>query len=103
MKLTILPDAGGPTTVALSGEVDLATAGELEGSVERLVASGITNIVVDLKDVTFCDSVGLNVLVRARKYCAEHGGQLRIIRPRGEVAQVLSISGLLDHLASEEA
>lgn len=103
MKLTILPDTDGPTTLALSGEVDLATAGELESKVEQLVASGIDHIVVDLKDVTFCDSVGLNVLVRARKYCASHGGRLRIIQPRGEVAQVLSISGLLDHLASDEA
>lgn len=106
MKLTILPEdkttTAGATTLALGGEVDLATAGDLEAEVERLVATGTTQIVLDLRNVTFCDSVGLNVLVRARHRCESHGGWMRITHPRGEVAQVLHISGLLDHLAAEE-
>lgn len=103
MKLTIQPDAGGAITVALSGEVDLATAGQFEAEVERLVTTGVRQLIVDLGEVTFCDSTGLNALVRARHLCETKGGTLRITRPRGEVAEVLSISGLLDHLASDGA
>lgn len=101
MNLTIQPDADGAATVALSGEVDLATAGQFQAEVERLVTAGVTQLVVDLREVTFCDSTGLNALVRARNLCETSGGWLRITRPRGEVAEVLTISGLLDHLASD--
>lgn len=101
MNVTIQPDADGVTTVALSGEVDLATAGQFQAEVERLVTAGVTALIVDLREVTFCDSTGLNALVRARNLCETHGGWLRITQPRGEVAEVLTISGLLDHLASD--
>jgi len=103
MKLTIVAgDAGGATTVALSGEIDLATASELETKVESLVAEGTNRLVVDLHDVSFCDSTGLNALVRARNRCVAAGGWLRITRPVGEVAEVLRISGLWERLAAGE-
>lgn len=103
MKLTIIAgDADGATTVALRGEFDLATAGELETAVERLVTAGTNRLMVDLHDVSFCDSAGLNALVRARNRCHAAGGWLRITRPVGEVADVLRISGLLERLAPGE-
>lgn len=103
MKLTIVAgDVDGATTVVLSGEFDLATAGELEAEVERLVAAGSATIVADLHELTFCDSVGLNALIRARSHCDAAGGWLRVTRPRGEVAHVMHISGLFEHLAPDE-
>ncbi|HLU34099.1 MAG TPA: STAS domain-containing protein [Natronosporangium sp.] len=102
MKLTIVSgDTDGATTVAVSGDLDLATAAELERKVERLVAGGTNRLVVDLHHVSFCDSAGLNALVRARNRCDAAGGWLRITRPVGEVAEVLRISGLLERLAGE--
>jgi anti-anti-sigma factor len=104
MKLTVLgEDADGATTVALTGEFDLATAGELEILVDRLISEGRNRIVLDLHDLTFCDSVGLNALVRARNRCEADGGSLRVTGSRGEVADVLRIGGLFDHLTSSDS
>src|SRR5690606_41215489 len=90
------------TTVAVSGDLDLATAAELERKVERLVAGGTNRLVVDLHQVSFCDSAGLNALVRARNRCDAAGGWLRITRPVGAAAEVLRISGLWERLAAGE-
>lgn len=102
MRLTVRAGGGDPiATVALSGELDLATAMLLEGQVDRLLTDQRNQIMVDLSDLTFCDSVGLNALVRMHGRCRAEGGWLQLRCPRGQVADVLAIVGL-GHLAAEE-
>jgi len=49
--------------LALSGELDLSTVGELQRSFETVVDGGSTSIVVDLGELTFIDSSGLAALL----------------------------------------
>lgn len=101
MKFTVAVDEGeGVTTIALSGELDLETADDLERGIDGLIADGHARVVVDLRELTFCDSVGLNTLVRATKHAEEVGGWLRIANPAGQVADVLRIAGLFEFLSS---
>ena len=101
MKFTVAVDGReGVTTIALSGELDLESAEDLERAINGLIADGHSRVVVDLRELTFCDSVGLNTLVRATKHCEEVGGWLRIVHPTGQVADVLRIAGLYDFLSS---
>lgn len=93
------PDAD---LLILTGELDLATTTVLEEKVEALLAADRVRLVVDLSALTFCDSVGLNGLVRAKNRCEERGGWLRVAGTRGQVAHVLSISGLLEALAADD-
>lgn len=97
-----LPRRDGPVTVILRGELDLATATELEQAIDDVLASGHYRIRVDLSGLEFCDSVGLNGLVRARNRCRERGGNLEVINARDEVAEVISIAGLLNSLTSND-
>jgi hypothetical protein len=53
----------GLPVVCLTGEVDLAVAPGLQESLDLLLASGASTIVVDLLDATFLDSIALGVLV----------------------------------------
>lgn len=52
--------------VTVSGEVDSATAPDLEETLKNLVASGKKNLVVNLKDVSFMSSAGLKALIGAQ-------------------------------------
>lgn len=88
-----------PTTarVAVSGEVDLATAQVLR---DRLLGvlrdQGATMLSVDLAGVTFLDCTGINALIAARTAAARTGRQMRVTQPQPIVRRVLDLTGLLD-------
>ena len=50
-----------------TGELDIATAPELEMCLENLLSAEGTTLVLDLADLEFTDSTGLTVLVEAVK------------------------------------
>jgi anti-anti-sigma factor len=82
----------GRHTLALTGELDLDSADELEEAVGEVCASGAP-LVIDLRKVTFMDSTGLRVLVVAGMLCEETGNDLRII-PGEDIQRILEMSGL---------
>src|SRR5207253_1921396 len=63
--------------VAVAGEIDLATAPQLEAELVSAIAAAHTFVEVDLADVTFLDSQGIAVLIRA-KVSVDPSQQLRI-------------------------
>jgi anti-anti-sigma factor len=77
----------------------MASAPRLQETVRRLVDDGSPRIVIDLYQLTFCDSAGLNAFVQGDKYCATQGGWLRLTRAQGHVARVVELSGVDDVLA----
>jgi anti-anti-sigma factor len=58
---------GSTTVVAVSGEVDVATAGDLLDALAEATGGGPDRLVIDLLDVSFMDSSGLGVLVAIRQ------------------------------------
>jgi anti-sigma B factor antagonist len=85
-----------PAVVALTGELDIASAGALEDRIRGLVDAGHSRLVVDLAGLIFCDSTGIGTLVRANNDCLALGGYLRLAAPNRNVARVLAVVGLLD-------
>lgn len=55
---------GGGVYLRLAGELDMSTAGELTATIDRLAADGERRMLLDLTDLTFCDSTGMAVFVR---------------------------------------
>jgi anti-anti-sigma factor len=88
-------DADGRLAVAVRGELDLATAPELE-AVLMPALSGGAKVVLDLRPLEFMDSTGVRVIVAAHQAAGESGGSLVLVRtdPEGPVGRVLEISGL---------
>jgi anti-anti-sigma factor len=84
----------GAVSLAVSGEIDMATAESLYEQAIALVSTGTRLLVLDLTGVTFCDSLGIAALVRIYRYALGLGCQLRVTNPREHVAHVLQISGL---------
>ena len=68
----------GRSRVALSGELDLATAEELVEVLERLRARGERRVVLDLADLEFCDVCGLDAILRAQRRLSAEGGGLTV-------------------------
>ncbi|MDO3686289.1 STAS domain-containing protein [Micromonospora sp. C28ISP2-4] len=91
---------GGGVRLRLAGELDLGTAGELNSTIDRLVADGHRQLLLDLTELTFCDSSGIGAFVRGDNLVAPDGGWLRLTGATGRVARVLQVTGLaevLDH------
>jgi len=85
---------GGATIVTVSGEIDVATAPQLQESLHALIAQGRSSLVIDLLAVTFLDSTALGVLVGALKRCREQGGDLQLVMADARIMKIFEITGL---------
>ena len=83
-----------PPVIAVSGEIDVATAPQLRECLHRVIAQGESTIVLDLLGVTFLDSTALGVLVGALKRCRELGGDLHIVVADPRILKIFEITGL---------
>lgn len=67
---------GGVAVMALSGELDMATAPILRENLARVEDSGAVSIMLDLSEVTFIDSSGLKEFLEARSRAQDNGHRL---------------------------
>jgi len=99
MDFSVAVDArGSETTLALAGELDLASADTLLNAVHELLGSGVRFLHIDLTDLTFCDSTGLSALLRARNAARVTGGWCSISGAAGMVADLLRVTQLDEYL-----
>lgn len=84
------------TTVRITvfGELDVATAPRLREYTSRQLAESAELVVLDLTDVSFIDSSGLQVLLRA---AAHDDRRLRIV-PSPVCLRLFDIAGVHDRL-----
>ena len=87
-------DHGALTVVHVGGEIDVYTAPLLREALDKQVAAGRVDIVVDLEGVTFMDSTGLGVLVGRLKLVRGQNGTLRIVSSQDRILKVFKITGL---------
>jgi anti-sigma B factor antagonist len=90
--------AGG-YVVTVTGELDVATAPALRTAFAELAHEGALEVIADLLNMPFVDSVGLAVLVETSKRLKAKGGVLRVVCNNGRVAHILEITGLGQILA----
>jgi anti-sigma B factor antagonist len=83
--------------IVVSGEIDLATAPELDGALARAEASDATTIWIDIERVMFMDATGLGVLVR-HATLDENVERLRITPGPAQVQRLFELSGLRSYL-----
>ncbi|MEU7018126.1 STAS domain-containing protein [Streptomyces sp. NPDC046385] len=81
----------GTVVLAVHGELDHDTAAPLRDALAE--ADGSSRVVVDCSGLRFCDSTGLNVLLRARLRLTEDGGRLDLAGLRPPVDRMFEITG----------
>jgi anti-anti-sigma factor len=64
--------------VAPVGELDIATAPQLDDTLRELVESGIDHVVLDLAKLEFLDSTGLRLILRWHASAQEDGLRFRV-------------------------
>jgi anti-anti-sigma factor len=80
--------------VTLSGEIDLRNAGTITEAVTTCSAAGRSSITLDMGEVTFMDSQGLQALLVARQQLADAGGLLVLRRSPESVLTLLDVCGV---------
>jgi anti-sigma B factor antagonist len=86
---------GSVTVLDLSGRLSRGVACDaLLDQVTRILAANQKAILINLAEVDFVDSVGLNTLMKTVLYAQEQGGRLRLVRPRAMPDSALAASPL---------
>jgi len=80
------------TVVTVVGELDVASSQVLERELAKQDTTPL--VIVDLRGLTFIDSTGLGVLVRAHQHAQEQGHRFGVVRGGGQVNRLLSLTGL---------
>jgi anti-sigma B factor antagonist len=81
-----------------SGEVDLASAPQLEAEIQQAWQSGAERLILDLRAVEFMDSTGIRVIVSAHQHANQSGRWFGIVDGGDQVHRLLSLTHLLDNL-----
>ena len=82
------------TVVELQGELDADTVEFLQGSINEIIRTEKSGIVLDMSSTDFIDSVGLEQLLWARDYCDENNCQLRLAGLDENCTKILEITRL---------
>ncbi|WP_412078714.1 STAS domain-containing protein [Streptomyces xanthophaeus] len=80
--------------IALAGELDFHTAGLVEPRLSDLVGSGHRNLDLDLSGLTFCDSAGIDLLLRVDRSCRVLGMKLQLHDVPPLVAKSIRVLGV---------
>jgi anti-sigma B factor antagonist len=90
---------GDSVTVAVSGEIDLSTADELDAAIREAEKTETDRVVVDLSGLSFVDSTGLGVLLEAIKRNRSDGNRLSFVPSKHEaVTRLLALTGTTELL-----
>jgi anti-sigma B factor antagonist len=96
-KVEVEPIEGGVSAVAITGELDQATAESLRSPLRETIEAGTQAVMIDMSDCDFVDSTGLGVIVEAWKDLQTRNGDsaaLSICCPEPEVRRLLEVTGL---------
>ncbi len=86
----------------LGGELDASSSPELERCLRELSDQGHARVLLDLSGLSFVDSAGVSVLIRAKHDAEERGYTLVLGRPTAQVQGVFALLGLLRWLETDD-
>lgn len=89
--------AGQASVFVLCGELDYESAVQLQEAADRVLLvgeGGPKAVVIDCAGLDFCDSSGINCLVRMYQWLSARGGVLRMAAMPAPVTRVFTLTGL---------
>jgi anti-sigma B factor antagonist len=90
-------------TLALLGELDVASAPQLRERVLELCGEDTTEVVLDMARLSFIDSSGLNALLRLKEECERRGCAFYLTPGTPPVERLFDITRLRDKLPFRRA
>jgi anti-sigma B factor antagonist len=89
-------------TLHLAGELDASSAPTLERELDWIELGDAKTVVLDISALTFIDSEGIGLLVRASRDFARDSRSLRVVGARGQVHTVMERTGMSERLGLVE-
>ncbi len=86
----------GIVRLAISGELDILTTPRMATELNSLVRRSTEDVVVDLRDTSFIDSAGLQILLGTRRRLARMSRRLTVLCDDGPVLRVIQLTRLED-------
>jgi anti-anti-sigma factor len=86
-------DGASEVRLSVSGELDIATAPQLEHALGCAQADAAL-VILDLRELEFIDSSGANLIAAANGRARQTGGRLVVVRGPVEVKRVFALVGL---------
>jgi anti-anti-sigma factor len=94
MALVADPQQLPAVVIALPTEIDMANADQVGQQLGSAFTPRVRTVIADMTATRFCDSSGINMLVRAHQQAAAHGTELRLVVPSTAVLRTLTLTGL---------
>jgi anti-anti-sigma factor len=89
----------GITILTPAGEIDRDSSKDLREAADRAVRRGRRHLILDLTEVTFCDSSGLSLFIDLHRQADSAGGWLRLAGARPQLRSMLRVTRLDQLLA----
>ncbi|MFN8381319.1 MAG: STAS domain-containing protein [Anaerolineales bacterium] len=80
--------------IKLFGKLDVIGTSEIESKFAGYCSGDNVRVIVDLSEVVFLASIGIQLLVLTAKSVAVRGGKMVLINPISEVLSVLEVTGI---------
>ena len=87
---------GAAVIVAPRGELDVATVKRLRSELELHASASI--LVLDLRGLSFMDSVGVSLVVEQERRAGREGFEFRVVRGPQSIQRLFEVTGLIEHL-----
>ncbi|MCW9034598.1 MAG: STAS domain-containing protein [Rhodospirillales bacterium] len=87
-----ITDSGDQVTFSISGQLTSKDRSDFIELIPNILISGRDNIIVNMTDLTYMDSVGLGLLVTLRDEANKKGMSASISNPQGEVKGLLEMA-----------
>ena len=100
LSVTNAPGSGnGSVHITATGELDLASAAQLSEAVRRVLsAEPVSELTLDLSEVSFIDSTGLRALIEVEREVAHRQAALTVVPAPQPVTELLQLAGLASRL-----
>jgi anti-anti-sigma factor len=85
--------------LTLNGRLDTVNAPLLESKIKE--QEDITELTLDFNGVNYISSMGLRVLLQAKKAMKAEGGKLSIINMQDSVREIFEMTGFLNLMGQE--
>ena len=90
----VTPAQAQPVIVTLPAEIDLVNADSIGEQLAAASGPGVAVVIADMTATTFCDSLGMRMLVLARRQAVTADTDLRLVLPCPHVLRVMKIQGV---------
>lgn len=90
----VTSDASRPAVLVVRGELDAVSAPQLREALDEARSAGGDDVRIDLSDVTFIDSSGLQSITAALRELRDEGRDLRVEGASRAVRRIFEVTGL---------